>query len=124
MPKTIQAIFDSMDSADNAVAGLRRQGISIMAYRCERLERGERGGLGIIPAAGGAPGPMMMAGGALNMGIAAAPFGVAVYAGGGEDVPRDAVSDEVVISIAVDDTQSDTAESALISMGGRSVSVS
>jgi hypothetical protein len=124
MPTVIKAIFDNPDSADTALATLKRNNVNILAYKGTPPEPDINSGWRIPAGFPGVAAPIMT--NAVPMGTVAAsvmPMGF-IYdheLSGGDSLTPDAVSKEVVISITVDDAQAEIAEASLISMGGRQV---
>jgi hypothetical protein len=125
VPTTIKTVFDNADSADAALATLKRNNVKIHSYKSTPPEHRSNSGWHIPAGFPGVAVPMMtnavLPTGAAAMSVM--PMGI-VYdreLSGGSSLTPDAVSEEVTIKISVDDTQANVAEASLISMGGRQV---
>jgi len=124
MPTTIKAVFDNSDSADIALATLKRNNVNIHAFKVTPPEQSINSGWRIPAGFPAVAAPIMTNAVPIGtMGTSILPMGI-IYdreLSGGDSITPDAVSKEVVIDITVDDAQADAVEASLISMGGRQV---
>lgn len=120
MSTIIKAIFDSPDSADNALAELRRGGLNIRAYKSTPIEHQAHGDDGaVIPIM--ASNSAVYGATAMTTGVIGAGF--MTLASDDTRVLKDTQSTEVIVNMTVDDEQAQAVEEALVSMGGRQVGV-